>query len=155
MSDPDHRLMLPPSLRVSKHYECSSGSKIVVWDLRIGQPNVTHISMATVHSLEHFMGSLLPELSPKFINVAPMGCQTGFYIVSMDVNDFTTMSNYLGNVFTRILEADEVPLANNQQCGWAENHSLQGAKDVANWLLYRRSDWETILVPRKDSAISR
>lgn len=143
MFEIDHRFMLPPSLRITRRYVSERGSTASVWDLRIAQPNVSHLSMTAIHSLEHFLGSLLPQRSPAIINVAPMGCQTGFYIVTIDMDDFDCLAGHLSEVFSSVQMATEVPLANNRQCGWAENHSLIGAKDVAGWLLSRRAEWRT------------
>ena len=145
MSDPDHRHMSPPSLRISKRRQSGAGSLVCVWDLRVAQPNVSHLAIEAIHSLEHFMGSLLPQRSPDIVNVAPMGCQTGFYIVSLDLDDFDTMAGHLSAVLERVLSATEVPLANNRECGWAERHSLIGAREVAGWLLRRRAEWKTTL----------
>jgi S-ribosylhomocysteine lyase len=141
MPDPDHRLMSPPSLRIAKRTQMESGTSICVWDLRIGQPNVSHLPMAAIHSLEHFLGVLLPRHSPRIVNVAPMGCQTGFYIISVDLEEFDVMAECLAGVLKQILAAKEVPLANTGECGWAENHSLIGAQEIAGWLLRRRTDW--------------
>jgi len=142
MSDPDHREMKPPSLRRSKRIEVSpDGHCVTVWDLRIAQPNVSHMDPKVLHSLEHFLGSVMPELSSAIVNVAPLGCQTGFYIVAVDIDDIETMANLLETTLRRTLEASEVPLANPLQCGWAESHTLVGAQRVADWLLRRRNEW--------------
>lgn len=145
MSDPDHRLMTPPSLRVSKRVHGDKGSVVSVWDLRISQPNVAHVATDAMHSLEHFMGSLLPERCAQVVNVAPLGCQTGFYIVSIDLDDFDTLAGHLEAALQAVLKATEVPLANVVQCGWARNHSLDGAKNIADWLLRRRAHWVSAL----------
>ena len=142
MSDPDHREMKPPSLRLSKKIEAGpEGRSVCVWDLRIAQPNVSNIDPKVLHSLEHFLGSIMPKMSSAIVNVAPLGCQTGFYIVAFDVDDFEQMATWLEASLQRTLEAEEVPLANDLQCGWAENHTLVGAQRVADWLLRRREEW--------------
>jgi S-ribosylhomocysteine lyase len=137
--DIDHRTMMPPFLRVS-HELAGPGGITRVWDLRVGQPNVTHVAMPVIHSLEHFLGSSLRDASDQIVVAAPMGCQTGFYIVTVDM-DVDGLMPILTAALENVLEADEVPLANSVQCGWAENHSLQGAKEVAAWLLRRSEDW--------------
>jgi S-ribosylhomocysteine lyase len=140
MPDIDHALMSPPSLRI-QHEQRGTAGDGYVWDLRIAQPNVSHISMPVIHSIEHFLGTILRESSPKILVVAPMGCQTGFYIVTLGISDFTEISELVASALRSILDAAEVPLANTTQCGWAENHSLAGAKNVARWLLSRRHEW--------------
>jgi S-ribosylhomocysteine lyase len=72
---------------------------------------------------------------------APMGCQTGFYIVTMGMSDFDTLKQLIISALEAILDAAEVPLANVEQCGWAENHTLAGAQRLALWLFDRRNTW--------------
>ena len=141
MADLDHRFMTPPFLRMTSRRRGADGTDIYVWDLRVGQPNVSHVAMNVVHSLEHFLGSQLRAASNDIIAVAPMGCQTGFYIVTCGAAGQEDLAALLSNALQAVLDATEVPLANPVQCGWAENHSLAGAKEVAGWLLRRRSEW--------------
>ncbi len=141
MVDLDHQFMAPPSLRIVDQRSGPSGDRIFVWDLRIAQPNVTHVAMPIVHSLEHFLSSCLRSASEAVVAVAPMGCQTGFYIVTVNIGTFEQMSELLAIAFASVADAEAVPLANVEQCGWAENHSLAGARQLAAWMLLRRSEW--------------
>jgi S-ribosylhomocysteine lyase len=70
-----------------------------------------------------------------------MGCQTGFYIITLGPVDFAGLSELLARGLESVLSAAEVPLANDRQCGWASNHTLAGAQEVAAWLLRRRAGW--------------
>ena len=45
---------------------------------------------------------------------------------------------------TDVLEADEVPAANEIQCGWGESHSLEDAKAAARAFLDRRAEWSQV-----------
>lgn len=126
----DHREMRPPSLSLQRQ-----AGPVEIWDLRIAQPNVSHLSGEAMHSLEHFLGSLLPEQG--ILLAAPMGCRTGFYIVTANLSYSEVRAAVLW-ALEQILVATEVPLANNLECGWAEYHSLTAAQEVAEWLLRRR-----------------
>jgi S-ribosylhomocysteine lyase len=141
MADLDHRYMTPPSLRVTEQRQTPSGDWTYVWDLRIAQPNVSQIAMPVVHSLEHFLGTLMREASRQVVAVAPMGCQTGFYIVTIGIGDVEEIAELLASALLAVGDADAVPVANALQCGWAENHSLAGVQELAAWLLRRRSEW--------------
>lgn len=142
--EPDHHDMLPPSLRIAKSFCFEKKTTIYVWDFRISQPNVSYIPDNALHSLEHFLNVFLLEETPKVINVAPLGCQTGLYIVVADLSNFSMLASLLVRVLERILLADAVPLANEKECGWAENHSLKGAQNLAAWLLSRKREWHII-----------
>jgi S-ribosylhomocysteine lyase len=140
VADINHRLMAPPSLRIQKELHTAAGD-VVTWDLRVAQPNVSHVPMPVIHSMEHFLGTLLPELGSGVATVAPMGCQTGFYIVTAGLRDYDRMEALVAHALEQVLEAEAVPLANVEQCGWAENHTLVGAQRMARWLLDRRPSW--------------
>jgi S-ribosylhomocysteine lyase len=45
---------------------------------------------------------------------------------------------------TDILEATEVPAANEVQCGWGANHSLEGAQAAARGFLEKRAEWAQV-----------
>jgi S-ribosylhomocysteine lyase len=150
MTDIDHRTMHPPFLRIS--FRSANDAGVVVWDLRIAQPNVSHIPMPVVHSLEHFLGQDLRARSDAVAVVAPMGCQTGFYIVTIGIDSADVMHDLVASSLTKIVEAKVVPLANERECGWAENHSLIGVQRLALWLLSRRNSWS---VSTSDSVVNR
>src|SRR5690349_6073019 len=112
MADLDHRYMTPPSLRVTERRTTPSGDEGFVWDLRVAQPNVSHLAMPVVHSIEHFLGTYLRQASDRVLAVAPMGCQTGFYIVTLGIGGFDEMSAMLASALERVGQATEVPVAN-------------------------------------------
>jgi S-ribosylhomocysteine lyase len=142
MPDIDHRLMTPPSLRLTQQVSGPAGDQIFTWDLRLAQPNVSHMDMPVVHSIEHLLGTFLRQLANYVVLAAPMGCQTGFYIVTVGMDDLDTLERLIASALEAVLDATEIPLANAKQCGWAENHTLVGAQRLAQWLLDRRSTWE-------------
>ena len=43
-----------------------------------------------------------------------------------------------------VLEATEVPAANEVQCGWGANHTLEGAQQAAREFLGRRDEWRQV-----------
>ena len=42
------------------------------------------------------------------------------------------------------LAATEVPACNEVQCGWAVNHSLEGAKELAENMLAKKDEWHQV-----------
>jgi S-ribosylhomocysteine lyase len=140
MPDLDHRFMRPPFLRVAQSAE-HHGVSVYQWDLRLAQPNVSHLELATVHSFEHFLGVSLRGLNPQIVTVAPMGCSTGFYITAIDIGEFEEMAALVAAALREIVRATVVPLADVVHCGWAQNHHLIGAQNLAAWLLDRVEDW--------------
>lgn len=138
--DLDHRTMVPPFLRESHRLHVPDGPDVAVWDLRVGQPNVTRLPGPVVHSLEHALLVYL-RAHDTIVSAAPMGCGTGFYIITLGTLDFAALSGLVADALRALESASEVPHANTVQCGAAAYHSLTGAQEVARWLLSRRDEW--------------
>jgi S-ribosylhomocysteine lyase len=73
-----------------------------------------------------------------------MGCQTGYYLILQGEPDVAAVVDLIEATLTDVLEATEVPAANEVQCGWGENHSLEEAKEAARAFLAQRAVWEQV-----------
>ncbi|WP_350258281.1 S-ribosylhomocysteine lyase [Scrofimicrobium sp. R131] len=142
----DHRAVAAPFVRVADRKELPGGDVLIKYDVRFTQPNVAHLEMDTVHSLEHLTAELMRNHTDRLIDFSPMGCQTGFYALTLDIgyDDFLTL---LEQTLTDILAATEVPAANEVQCGWGAHHTLAGAQEAARQFLAARDQWSTIFRP--------
>lgn len=140
----DHRAVAAPFVRIADRKELPGGDVLVKYDVRFKQPNVEHLEMPTVHSLEHMLAEHLRNHTDALIDFSPMGCQTGFYALMLNVEteDFLEI---LEKGLNDVLNATEVPAANEVQCGWGESHSLEGAKEAARELLYKRAEWNQVM----------
>jgi S-ribosylhomocysteine lyase len=115
-------------------------------DLRINRPNTEYLSATAVHSFEHFLLAGFQKYMPQnFISVAPMGCQTGFYLILLNEGNAEKICDVYEDILHDILEATEVPYANIQQCGNYKNHSLELAQDVAKKVLDSKSEWRKVI----------
>src|SRR5699024_3616590 len=55
----DHRAVAAPFVRIADRKELPGGDVLVKYDVRFKQPNVEHLEMPTVHSLEHMLAEHL------------------------------------------------------------------------------------------------
>lgn len=140
----DHRAVAAPFVRVADRKELPGGDVLVKYDVRFTQPNESSLDMKSIHSIEHLTAELLRNHTDKLIDFSPMGCQTGFYALMLGVepDEFLPL---LERGFADILEATEVPAANETQCGWGANHTLEGAQDAVRAFLAARTEWETVM----------
>lgn len=145
--DVDHRLVVAPYLRIVEQ-RMESATQLTQWDLRVTQPNVTRMSTAGAHSLEHCLGVHLREETPKVLNVGPMGCLTGFYITTVHLGGFDEMADALEQALRTTTTITAVPLANDRQCGWAVDHSAEEAVHLASELLAARAEWHQVIAGR-------
>ncbi|MBP2385820.1 S-ribosylhomocysteine lyase [Paeniglutamicibacter kerguelensis] len=140
----DHRTVSAPYVRVADRKELPHGDVITKYDVRFTQPNVAHLEMKAIHSLEHLFAEHSRNHSSSVVDFSPMGCQTGYYLILQGEPDVAAVVDLIEATLTDVLDATEVPAANEVQCGWGENHSLEAAQDAAREFLAQRAVWEQV-----------
>ncbi len=140
----DHRTVLAPYIRVADRKVLPAGDVLTKFDVRFTQPNVAHLEMPVVHSLEHLFAEHSRNHSGAVIDFSPMGCQTGFYLILSGEWTQEAVEELVAVTLTDILSATQVPAANEIQCGWGANHTLTGAQDAARTFLAARAEWSVV-----------
>lgn len=140
----DHRTVAAPYVRVADRKVLPQGDVITKYDVRFTQPNVAHLDMKAIHSLEHLFAEHSRNHSTAVLDFSPMGCQTGYYLILQGEPELPQVLSLIEATLTDILDASEVPAANEVQCGWGANHSLEGAQDAARAFLAQRAEWENV-----------
>ena len=140
----DHRAVVAPYVRIADRKELPGGDTLIKYDVRFTQPNKSHLEMPVVHSIDHMSAEHMRNHTDKLIDFSPMGCQTGFYALTLglELQEFLPI---LEATLRDILTATEVPAANEIQCGWGANHTLEGAQNAAREFLAARADWEQVM----------
>lgn len=139
----DHTLVDAPFVRIADEKTLPGGDVLRKFDVRFCQPNKEHLEMPTVHSIEHMTAEHMRNHTDRLIDFSPMGCQTGFYAITLDIPT-DEFCDILEQTFRDILAAIEVPAANEKQCGWGQNHSLKGAQEAVEKMLAKRDEWGTV-----------
>ncbi|MFS0752278.1 S-ribosylhomocysteine lyase [Oceanobacillus sp. 1P07AA] len=140
----DHTKVKAPYVRLVGVTEGANGDKVHKYDIRFKQPNKAHMEMAGLHSLEHLMAENIRNHSDAVLDIGPMGCQTGFYLSLLNHEDYDDVLTMIEKTLEDVLQATEVPACNEVQCGWAANHSLVGAKEIAKEMLNEKSGWSEV-----------
>lgn len=139
----DHRLVAAPFVRVAHRETLPGGDELIKYDVRFTQPNQEHLEMTTIHSLEHSVAELMRNHTDRLIDFSPMGCQTGFYALTRGLEPEEFMQ-VLELTLGDVTRQTRVPAANEVQCGWGANHSLEGAQAAAQRMLNHRDEWEQV-----------
>lgn len=139
----DHTKVVAPFVRVADRKQLPGGDELVKYDVRFCQPNQEHLEMETVHSIEHLTAELMRNHTDRLIDFSPMGCQTGFYALMLGVEPGEFMQ-LLATTFEDIQHVDQVPAANERQCGWGAHHSLAGAQEATTRFLAARESWNQV-----------
>lgn len=116
---------------------------LTTYDIRMCQPNVDlTLDPKAAHTIEHIGATLLRngEYSEKIIYFGPMGCLTGFYLITRNM-EFIEIKNLVKDIFLEIATWDqEIPGASKEECGNYTFMDLDGAKKAAKFFL--DGDWE-------------
>ncbi|MEE1649477.1 S-ribosylhomocysteine lyase [Brachybacterium sp. J144] len=137
----DHRTVAAPYLRIADRKQLPGGDVLTKFDMRFTQPNAEHLESETVHSLEHLMAEHLRNHTGDVLDVSPMGCRTGFYVLLVGDHTVEDVAPLLAATLEDVLAATEVPAANEVQCGWGAHHTLEGAQAAARAFLAEREQW--------------
>ena len=104
---------------------------ITTFDLRMRKPNMgDYIDNLTIHSLEHMFATYVrnSEIGASVIYFGPMGCQTGFYLLTRDTENEVVLSA-VKDVLKRIINHDGEMFGNTrEECGNYRNLNLECAQ---------------------------
>ena len=140
----DHRTVAAPYVRVADTKHLPGGDVLTKYDVRFCQPNAEHLEMPVVHSLEHTFAEHVRNHSGDVVDFSPMGCQTGFYLLLVGEHPEAEVHDLIATTLQDVVDAAEVPAANETQCGWAASHTLRGAQEAARTMLARRQEWAQV-----------
>ncbi|WP_042149271.1 S-ribosylhomocysteine lyase [Paucisalibacillus sp. EB02] len=140
----DHTKVKAPYVRLVGVTEGVNGDKVYKYDIRFKQPNKEYMEMAGLHSIEHLMAENIRNHMDNVLDISPMGCQTGFYLSIINNDSYDEVLVTLEKTLQDVLEASVVPACNEVQCGWAANHSLEGAKEIAKEMLAKKDEWREV-----------
>lgn len=140
----DHTKVAAPYVRLAGTKSGQAGDTVLKYDIRFKQPNEEFMEMKGLHSLEHLMAENIRNHTDKVVDLSPMGCQTGFYLSVINHDNYDEILTILESTLEDVLKATEVPACNVVQCGWAANHSLEGAKEIAQEMLAKKDEWHVV-----------
>jgi len=139
----DHRLVDAPYVRKAGVKNIGGGGQVIKYDVRFTQPNIEpSLSTAAVHSIEHSLATALREHTTGVIDLSPMGCRTGFYVVvdASVLPDWDTFVALLVTALEDVLLYENVPGAVEEECGNYLDHSLSESKQaIKNFLQHKNT----------------
>ncbi|KHL96088.1 S-ribosylhomocysteinase [Paenibacillus sp. IHB B 3415] len=131
----DHTKVKAPYVRVAGTEKNEKGSTIQKYDLRFLQPNADALPTAAVHTLEHLLATYLRDELEGIIDISPMGCRTGFYLIIWDEHNPADVAAALTKVLHKVLDTEIVPAVSALECGNYRDHSLFSAQEYARQVL--------------------
>ena len=131
----DHTKVKAPFVRKCCVQKGKNGDVITKFDIRFMQPNKEEMQSDGIHTLEHLMATHIREKLDCVIDISPMGCRTGFYMVLWGEHSENEVIDAVVYTLKKVLEENFVPAMNEIQCGNYKLHSLLRAKEYAKKVL--------------------
>ena len=107
---------------------------ITTFDLRFIKPNTPpFLKPYAMHTIEHLFATYARNCEHKdsVIYFGPMGCRTGCYFLTRDLDNATVLQ-IIKDAFEFIANFEgEIPGSSAVECGNYRDHSLEGAKREA------------------------
>lgn len=130
----DHTKVKAPYVRMAG-MEQHQGAKLQKYDLRFLQPNEDAMPTSAVHTLEHLLATYMRDELEGVIDISPMGCRTGFYMIIWNEHEPKEIAKALTTVLEKVIETEVIPAVSALECGNYRDHSLFSAKEYAKQVL--------------------
>jgi S-ribosylhomocysteine lyase len=146
----DHNAVKAPYVRHCGVHHIGSDGVVNKYDIRFCQPNKQAMKPDSIHTLEHLLAFTIRKYAEEYdhfdiIDISPMGCQTGYYLVVSGTPEVGEIIDLLNNTMKEAVEITEIPAANEKQCGQAKLHDLEGAKRFMRyWLSQSKEDLKQV-----------
>ncbi len=104
---------------------------ITSFDLRTRTPNAgDYMDNVTMHSVEHMLATFLRngEIGKSVIYFGPMGCRTGFYLLTRDIPPVMALNALKSALVATVAHTGEVFGASRRECGNYKELDIDAAK---------------------------
>ena len=118
---------------------------VITYDIRMKKPNGgDYLSSSVAHTIEHLFATYArnSKVKDQIIYVGPMGCRTGFYLLTRDsVRAQDAIALVQESMRFIRSYTGEIPGNTAKECGNYLDHDLVGAKLVAEEMANVLSVW--------------
>ncbi len=104
---------------------------VTSFDLRTRKPNAgDYMDNITMHSVEHMLATYLRngEIGPHVIYFGPMGCRTGFYLLTRNITPVMALNALKNALAATVAHEGEVFGATRKECGNYKELDIDAAK---------------------------
>ncbi len=119
---------------------------VVTYDIRMKKPNGgEYLCMRAAHTIEHLFATFARngKFGDKIVYVGPMGCKTGFYLLTRDSVSYEQAIRLVQESMQFIATfTGEIPGSKAKECGNYLYHDLAGAKEIARDMCEVLKGWK-------------
>ena len=125
---------------------------ITTFDMRTRKPNAgDYMDNITMHSLEHMFATYIRNsaIGESVIYFGPMGCRTGFYLLTRDISPKTVLSEVIIVLEKIVSHEGGMFGATRKECGNYRELSIDAAKiEAQRYLAVLRSNENDFVYPQ-------
>jgi S-ribosylhomocysteine lyase len=134
----DHVRVQAPYVRLAGIKETPKGDKIEKYDLRFLQPNQAAMETGAMHTLEHLLATYMRAHLDGVVDISPMGCRTGFYMVTLgEPGEQKVLEAFQATLQDVVAHHQPIPGVSELECGNYRDHNPQAALEWAQHVLDR------------------
>lgn len=126
-------------------YISRTDEDIVTYDIRMIKPNTPPcLENSGLHTFEHLLATYVrnSENGKNIVYVGPMGCRTGFYMLTRDLAHDSAIK-LVQNSMSYIKDFDGyIPGVSEKECGNYKDHNLNKAKTYAADMCKVLKNWD-------------
>ena len=114
------------------------------WDIRMKKPNQgDYLTTGAAHTLEHLFATMARNSAYRdnVIYVGPMGCRTGFYLLTRGMTDAQVLDLTTDCFRQMAVFTGAIPGASEVECGNYRDMDLDGANQEASAMLPVLESW--------------
>lgn len=119
---------------------------VVTYDIRMKKPNGgDYLKNGAIHTFEHLFATYARNTasSDQIVYIGPMGCRTGFYLLTRDTLSHSQALRLVQDSLRFIADfTGEIPGTRREECGNYREHDLNGAKEAAREMLPVLERWD-------------
>ncbi len=132
----DHLRVKAPYIRLAGVKTTPKGDVIEKYDLRFVQPNEEAIATGAMHTLEHLLATYIRSHLDGVVDISPMGCRTGFYMVTiLEPGEQKVLDAFRKTLEDVVSHGEPVPGVSALECGNYRDHDQAGAHRWARKVL--------------------
>lgn len=131
----DHTTLMP-GIYYSRRDKIGN-EEVTTYDIRVTRPNVETVMTTTeTHTVEHLFATYLRNFYRDIIYFGPMGCRTGFYLLTSGCPTLEDISERIKKACMWTLDYEgKVPGQSAVECGNYKDLNLSDAKSIAKKIL--------------------
>lgn len=117
---------------------------VVTYDIRMVKPNTPpFLENSALHTIEHIFATFARNEYPKnIVYFGPMGCRTGFYLLTKGLSSHNEVIILVKNAMKFISEFEgDIPGVSEKECGNYLEHDLNKAKIYAQNMCQVLENW--------------